>query len=75
MPSRSQERERLAVRSASAWMPTAPRYKRERSEPVGATATENLQAGEVQPLEDGLLLEIEDPNPWAQDNEPIFWTN
>ncbi len=65
----------LEPENAAAWMPTAPRYKRERSEPVGATATENLQAGEVQPLEDGLLLEIEDPNPWAQDNEPIFWTN
>jgi hypothetical protein len=56
-------------------MPTAPHYKRERAEPTGATAKAKPQAGEIQPLEDGLLLEIEDPDPWAQDNEPIFWTD
>jgi len=65
----------LEPENAAAWMPTAPRYKRERSEPVGATATERPQAGEIQPLEDGLVLVIEDPDPWAQDNEPIFWTD
>jgi len=33
------------------------------------------QAGEVQPLDDDLLLVIEDPDPWARDNEPIFWSD
>jgi len=61
--------------NAAAWMPTAPHYKRERAEPTGATAKAKPQAGEIQPLEDGLLIEIEDPDPWAQDNEPIFWTD
>jgi hypothetical protein len=56
-------------------MPTAPRYKREWAEPVEATGATNPQAGEIQPLEDGLVLEIEDPDPWAHDNEPIFWTD
>jgi len=56
-------------------MPTAPRYKRERAEPVEATGAANPQAGEIQPLDDGLVLEIEDPDPWAHDNEPIFWTD
>jgi hypothetical protein len=56
-------------------MPTAPRYKRERAAPVEATATANPQAGETQPLKDEFLLEIEDPDPWAQDNEPIFWAD
>mgnify|MGYP006441567399 CR=1 FL=1 len=44
-------------------MPTAPRYKREKAEPTEATATANLQAREMQSLEDGFLLEIEDPDP------------
>jgi len=65
----------LEPENAAAWMPTAPHYKRERAEPTGATPTANPQAGEIQPLEDGLLLEIEDPDPWAQDNEPIFWAD
>ena len=65
----------LEPENAAAWMPTAPHYKRERAEPTGATAKAKPQAGEIQPLEDGLLIEIEDPDPWAQDNEPIFWTD
>jgi hypothetical protein len=65
----------LEPENAAAWMPTAPRYKHERAEPVGTPATGNPAAGETQPLEDGLFLEIEDPDPWAQDNEPIFWTD
>jgi hypothetical protein len=65
----------LEPENAAAWMPTSPRYKRERAEPVAATATANPQAGEIQPLDDGLLLEIEDPDPWAQNSEPIFWTD
>lgn len=56
-------------------MPTAPRYKRERSEPVGVSETANSVVGEIQLLDDGLVLEIEDPDPWAQDKEPIFWTD
>jgi hypothetical protein len=56
----------------AAWMPTAPRCKRERTEPVEATGATNPRAGEIKPLDDGFLLEIEDPNPWAHDNEPIF---
>lgn len=56
-------------------MPTAPRYKRERPESVGATGPAKPQAGETPPLNDDLLLVIEDPDPWAQDKEPIFWTN
>lgn len=59
----------------AAWMPTAPRYKRERPEPVGATGAAKPQAAETQPLDDDLLLVIEDPDPWAHDNEPIFWTD
>lgn len=27
------------------------------------------------PLDDGLLLVLEDPDPWAHDNEPVFWTD
>ena len=61
--------------NAAAWMPTAPRYKRERPEPVGATVAAKPQAAETQPLDDDLLLVIEDPDPWAHDNEPIFWTD
>ena len=61
--------------NAAAWMPTAPRYKRERPEPVGATGAAKPQAAETQPLDDDLLLVIEDPDPWAHDNEPIFWTD
>jgi hypothetical protein len=56
-------------------MPTAPRYKRERSEPVAVMATANPRAGKIQPLDDGLVLEIEDPDPWAQDDEPVFWVD
>jgi hypothetical protein len=37
-------------------------------------AKANPKAAEIQPLEDGLLLEIEDPVAWARDNEPIFRT-
>jgi hypothetical protein len=65
----------LEPEASAAWMPTAPRYKPERAEPVEATGATNPQAGEIQPLEDGLVLEIEDPDPWAHDNEPIFWTD
>ncbi|MBL6920417.1 MAG: transposase [Puniceicoccaceae bacterium] len=65
----------LEPEAAANWMPTAPRYKRERSEPVGVSETANPQAVEIQPLDDGFLLEIEDSDPWAQDNEPIFWTD
>ena len=65
----------LEPENAAAWMPTAPSYKRERPEPVGATGAAKPQAGETQPLDDDLLLVIEDPDPWAHDNEPIFWTD
>ncbi|MGJ8641675.1 MAG: IS91 family transposase [Opitutaceae bacterium] len=65
----------LEPENAAAWMPTAPRYKRERSEPAGATATVNPQAVEIQQLDNDLMLVIEDPDPWAQDDEPIFWTD
>jgi hypothetical protein len=65
----------LEAEASAAWLPTAPRYKRERAEPVEATATANSQAKEIQPLDHGLFLEIEDPDPWAQVNEPIFWTD
>jgi hypothetical protein len=55
-------------------LPNAPRYKRE---PIAGgepgLAQHNETAG-IQPLENGLFLEIEDPDPWAHDTEPVFWT-
>jgi hypothetical protein len=65
----------LEPENAAAWMPTAPRYKRERPEPAGVTATVSLQAVEMQQLDNDLMLVIEDPDPWAQGDEPIFWTD
>ena len=62
-------------RSAN-WMPTAPRYRRERiihDKPHPRISRANRN--KIQRLDNGLLLEIEDPDPWAQDNEPVFWVD
>ena len=49
-------------------MPTAPRYKRERMNKDDAQSYKTKAQGKetvIQPLDDGLLLEIEDPpDPW-----------
>ena len=29
----------------------------------------------VEQLDNGLLLVIGDPDPWAYDKEPVFWTD
>jgi hypothetical protein len=29
----------------------------------------------MQQLDNDLMLVIEDPDPWAQGDEPIFWTD
>ncbi|MFO7907608.1 MAG: transposase [Pirellulaceae bacterium] len=65
----------LEPEAAANWMPTAPRYKRERARPDENDNRKNPSVGEIQPLDDGLVLEIEDPDPWAQDSEPIFWND
>ncbi|MGB0334014.1 MAG: hypothetical protein ACPGGN_01490 [Opitutales bacterium] len=63
-------------------MPTAPRYKRERSLHsdlrLQVSALNDPQVSGIIPHpsdNNGLLLEIEDPDPWAQDNEPVFWVD
>ena len=67
-------------RSAN-WMPTAPRFKRERSLhsdlrlQVSALNDPQVSGLSLHPSDDALLLEIEDPDPWVQDNEPVFWTD
>jgi hypothetical protein len=68
----------LDTEDAAAWMPTAPRYKRERMNEDDAQSYKAKAQGKetvIQPLDDGLLLVIEDPDPWAQENEPIFWVD
>jgi hypothetical protein len=65
----------LEPEAAASWMPTAPRYKRERVQPDETGERKNPSVGETQSLDDGLILEIEDPDPWAQNSEPIFWTD
>ena len=61
-------------------MPTAQRYPwpKERfryghKEPEQPPAT--WDQPKVEQLDNGLLLVIEDPDPWAHDNEPVFWTD
>jgi len=70
----------LETERSAYWMPTAPRYKRERQ--VDNRTKWPKSGGKVnsgtnitQVLDDGLLLEVEDPDPWAQDSEPVFWTD
>ena len=30
---------------------------------------------QVEQLDNGVFLFIEDPDPWAYDTEPVFWTD
>lgn len=63
------------------YMPTARRYPwpkvrfrtQERTPEPQQNAPE--PAPTIQQLDNGLILEIENPDPWANDNEPIFWTD
>ena len=61
-------------------MPTAQRYpwpkerfKYEHKEPEQPSVSQETPG--VEQLDNGLLLVIEDPDPWAHDTEPVFWTD
>jgi hypothetical protein len=61
-------------------MPTAQRYpwpkerfRYEHKEPEQSPAFQVTP--KVEQLDNGLLLVIEDPDPWAHDTEPVFWTD
>ena len=61
-------------------MPTAQcypwpkeRFRYGHKEPEQPPAT--WDQPKVEQLDNGLLLVIEDPDPWAHDNEPVFWTD
>ena len=61
-------------------MPTAHRYpwpkerfRYEYQEPEQPPASQHPP--QVEQLDNGLLLVIEDPDPWAHDTEPVFWTD
>ena len=61
-------------------MPTAQRYpwpkerfRYEYNEPDPQSTSQDQP--KVEQLDDGLLLVIEDPDPWAHDTEPVFWTD
>ena len=61
-------------------MPTAQRYpwpkerfRYEFQEPEQSTVPQDPP--QVEQLDNGLLIVIEDPDPWAHDTEPVFWTD
>jgi ribosomal protein S18 acetylase RimI-like enzyme len=61
-------------------MPTAQRcpwpkerFRYEFQEPEQTQASQ--EPTQVEQLDNGLLLVIEDPDPWAHDKEPVFWTD